>query len=168
MNTLQILLINMLHIKRYEASSLNGSKLLTEVFCPQKVKSQPAKPQNNTHPLLMYPGNQRMSQTCQGTFLNIHKMLDWILATTQHGFRVILTCGQSPHECPNCLATEITSIAKPGSKCFLFTSKSKINVIHATLCKYNCKDSSSKNRSGRKVRTSNEWYYCYFCPNKNE
>lgn len=32
----------------------------------------------------------------------------------------------------------------PGSKCFLFTSKSKINVIHATLCKYNCKDPTPK------------------------
>lgn len=117
------------------------------------MKAQAAKPQNDIQPFLMYPGSQRVSQTCQGTLLIIHKMLDWILVTTRHGFRVILTCGQSPHECPNCLATEITSIAKPGSKCFLFTSKSKINVIHATLCKYNCKDSSSKNRSGRKART---------------
>lgn len=85
-----------------------------------------------------------MSQTCQGTLLIIHRILDWILVTTQCGFRVILTCGQSPHAHPNCLATEITSIAMSGSKCFLFTSKSKINVIHATLCKCNCKDPTPK------------------------
>lgn len=31
-----------------------------------------------------------------------------------------------------------------GSKCFLLTSKSKVNVIHATVCKYNCKDPTPK------------------------
>lgn len=92
----------------------------------------------------MYPGSQTVSQTCQGTLLIIHRILDWILVTTQRGFRIILTCGQSPYPCPNCLATEITSIAMSGSKCFLCTSKSKINVIHATLCKYNCKDPTPK------------------------